>query len=148
LRSVVRTCGPALAGFLAASRRFDGDSFLSEKIMSRFIARSLLTAAACVACAAAPIPNDRLAGTEASYRGAQEAGADSVPQAKLHLKFAEEGITRARKLIAEQRNDEAVQALDQARADAELAVGLARESQAEWEAQQAAEQIKALRANL
>jgi uncharacterized protein DUF4398 len=116
--------------------------------MSRVIVRIVLAAAACAACAVAPVPNDRLASTEASYRGAQEAGADSVPQAKLHLKFAEEGIAQARKLIAEQRNAEAVQALDMAKADAELAVGLARESQAEWEAQQAAEQIKALRSNL
>jgi hypothetical protein len=115
--------------------------------MSRFIVRSVVAAAACAACAIAPVPNDRLARTEASYRGAQEAGADKVPQAKLHLKFAEEGIVQARKLIAEQKNDEAAQVLDRARADAELAVGLAREAQAEWQAQQAAEQITALRAN-
>jgi hypothetical protein len=115
--------------------------------MSRFIIRSVFTAATCAACAIAPVPNDRLASTEASYRGAQEAGADSVPQAKLHLKFADEGIVQARKLISEQRSGEAVQVLDRARADAELAVGLSREAQAEWDAQQAAEQMKALRAN-
>jgi hypothetical protein len=115
--------------------------------MTPLIARSVLAAAAFAGCAIAPIPNDRLAGTEASYRGAQEAGADAVPQAKLHLKYAEEGIAQARKLIADNKNDEAGQVLDQARADAELAVGLARESQAEAEAQQAVKQIQALRAN-
>ena len=115
--------------------------------MSRFIARTAFAAAFCVACASAPIPNDRLAATEASYRGAQEAGADSVPRAKLHLKYAEEGIAEARKLIAARRNDEAGWVLDNARADAELAVGLTRESQTELAAQQAADQIKALRAN-
>ena len=116
--------------------------------MSRFIGGSVFALAACAACATVPIPNDKLAATEASHRGAQEAGADAVPRAKLHLKFAEEGIAQARKLIAERRNDEAAQLLDRAKADAELAVGLSRESQAEKEAQQAAEQIKALRANL
>jgi len=115
--------------------------------MTRSIVRIVFATAACAACAIAPVPNDRLAATEASYRGAQEAGADGVPQAKLHLKYADEGIGQARQLIAQRRPAEAVQVLDRARADAELAVGLTREAQSEWEAQQAAEQLKALRAN-
>jgi len=114
--------------------------------MNRFIARSVFAAAACGACAVAPVPNDRLAAAQVSYRGAYEAGAEGVPQAKLHLSYADQGIAQAKKLIAENRNVEAGRALDRARADAELAVGLARESQAETEAQQATEQTAALRA--
>ena len=112
--------------------------------MTRFIVVAFVAGAA---CAIAPIPADRLAATEASYRGAQEAGADSVPQAKLHLKFASDGIVEGRRLISAQNNDEAVHVLDRARADAELAVGLTREAQAEWEAQQAGEQARTLHAN-
>ena len=112
--------------------------------MNRFIA-ALFAAALGSACAAvAPVPTDKLAASEASYRGAQEAGADSAPQSKLALKLAQDGIERARQLIAQQRNVEAAHALDRARADAELAVGLAREAKAEQEAQQALDQIKAL----
>jgi len=112
--------------------------------MTRFIVLAVVAGAA---CAIAPIPIDRLASTEASYRGAQEAGADSVPQARLHLKFANDGIVEGRRLIAAQNNDEAVKVLDRARADAELSLGLTREAQAEWEAEQAGEQARTLRAN-
>lgn len=109
--------------------------------------RFIVLIAACAACATAPIPNERLASTEASIRGAQEAGADAVPQAQLHLKFATEGIAQARKLIAERRNEEAGLVLDRARADAELAVGLSREAQVKAEAEQALAQVAAIKAN-
>ena len=47
--------------------------------MTRIIARSVFAAALCGACATvAPLPNDRLAATEASYRGAQEAGGKTI----------------------------------------------------------------------
>jgi hypothetical protein len=112
--------------------------------MNRFIA-ALFAAALGAACAAtAPVPTDKLAASEASCRGAQEAGADGVPQSKLALKLAQDEIELARQLIAKQRNVEAANVLDRARADAELAVGLAREAKAEQEAQQAVDQIKVL----
>jgi Flp pilus assembly secretin CpaC len=116
--------------------------------MTRIIARSVFAAALCGACATvAPLPNNRLAATEASYRGAQEAGADSVPRAKLYLKYSDEEIILARKLMSEQKAAEAGQVLDRARADAELSLGLTRAAQAESEAQHAADQIKTLRAS-
>lgn len=112
--------------------------------MKRMIA-ALFSAALGSACAAGfPVPNDRLAASEASYRGAQEAGADGEPQAKLALKLAQDEIEQARQLMAQQKNAEAARLLDRARADAELSVGLAREAKAEWEARQAVEQIKVL----
>jgi len=112
--------------------------------MKRFGA-AIFAAAVGTACAtAAPVPHDRLSASEASYRGAQEAGADAAPQAKLHLKLAEEEIGRAKALIAQQKNEEAARLLDRAKADAELAVGLAREAQARADAQMAAEQVKTL----
>ena len=114
--------------------------------MKRLIA-GLIAAGLGSACASTgPVPTERLAASEASYRGAQEAGAAGAPQARLSLKLAEEEIARARQLIAEKKNEEAGRVLDLAKADAELAVGLAREAHAEAEAQQALEQIKALKA--
>ena len=115
--------------------------------MKRLIG-SLFAAAIGSACAsAAPVPHDRLAASEASYRGAEEAGADSAPQAKLALKLAQDEIGQAKLLIAANKNEEAARTLDQARADAELAVGLAHEARAELEAQKALEQIKVLQSN-
>lgn len=99
---------------------------------------------ACVACATmSAVPNDRLAASQASLRGAQEAGAESDPQARLHLKMAADELALAQKAIAEQRNGEAALLLERSRADAELAVGLARKAQAEADAQQATAQTKA-----
>lgn len=112
--------------------------------MKRSIA-ALFVAALGSACAAAgPVPTERLAAAESSYRGAQEAGADGAPQAKLALKLSQDEIGQAKQLMAANHNDAAARMLDQARADAELAVGLAREAKAQWEAQQAVEQIKQL----
>ena len=110
---------------------------------------ALFAAAIGSACAAgSPVPHERLAASEASYRGAQEAGADSAPQAKLALKLAEEEIAQAKQLIAQSKNDEAAQMLDRAKADAELSVGLAREAKAKIEAQAAVDQVKVLQSNL
>jgi hypothetical protein len=115
--------------------------------MTRFIAALFATAIGAACATAGPVPNDRLAASEASYRGAQEAGADTTPQAKLHLKLAADELAQARQLIAQQKNDEAGRTLDRAKADAELAVGLAREAQARLDAEQALEQVKTLQAN-
>ena len=116
----------------------------SEKNMKRFIT-ALFAAALGSACAGAgPVPTDRMAAAEASYRGAQEAGADGAPQARLALKLAQDEIAQAKQLIAQQKNGDAARVLEQAKADAELAVGLAREAKAEQEAHQAVEQIRLL----
>jgi hypothetical protein len=83
---------------------------------------------------------------QASYRGAQEAGAEGNPKARLHLKLAEEEMEQARKLIEQKKNGDAALALNQAKADAELAIGLAREAKVEAEAQEAVARVKALQA--
>jgi len=67
-----------------------------------------------------------------------------APQARLALKLAQDEIAQARQLIAQQKNGDAARVLEQAKADAELAVGLAREAKAEREAHQAVEQIRLL----
>jgi Domain of unknown function (DUF4398) len=109
---------------------------------------TLFATALGAACATVgPAPTDRLAASQASFRGAQEAGADGNPQARLHLKLASDEILQAQQLMAEKKNDEAGWALDCAKADAELAVGLAREDKARGEAAQALEQIKVLQEN-
>jgi hypothetical protein len=95
------------------------------------------------ACAASfPAPTQRMADAESAERSAREVGADSQPVAKLEVKLADEQIARARALIAAGEYQRADFVLMRARADAELALGLAREQNATADTQKAIEQSK------
>jgi len=93
--------------------------------------------AAGVGCAGATLPPERLSSTEASVRAAQEVGAQQVPRAQLHLRLATEELAAARKYAENGDDDLGTQQLDRAKADAELAVALAREAAAQQELQAA-----------
>ena len=96
------------------------------------------------ACGASmPAPTQHMADAEAASRSAREVGADSQPAAKLQVKLADEQIAEAKTLIANGDNDRASYVLLRARADAELALALAREQNALVEKQKAAEQSSA-----
>jgi len=97
-----------------------------------------------VGCVSAPVPPDRNPSTEASIRGAEEAGANGVPAARLHLQMAKDQETEAQKLTAK-GDDRARLALARSQADAELALGLAREASVHAEATRAADDLKAVR---
>ena len=79
-------------------------------------------------CASAPPPTEQLASAEASMRAARELGAAQVPRAELHLRLAEEQLTKARKLAKDGDNAEAARLMERAHADAELALALSREA--------------------
>lgn len=102
----------------------------------------LLLAAA--ACGGYPPPNDRLMATVAATRSARELGAPNSPQASLHLKLAEEELAAAKALMTDGKNQRAAFTLLRAKADAELALALAKENTAKTETQQVQEQIKTL----
>jgi hypothetical protein len=125
---------PALPG----SREEDA----MKRVITRMVPACLV--AVVTACATPSVYSDRLAKSEASCRGAQEAGADDVPFARLHLKMAQDETDAAKKLEADGRDEEASRMLENARADAELAIGLAQQSHAEGLAQQAQAQVDAL----
>lgn len=84
-----------------------------------------------VGCATAALPPDQLASTQASIRAAQEVGAEGVPKADLQLRLAKEGVTQAQKLAEDGDDDLGKMQLDRAKADAELAVALARQATAQ-----------------
>jgi hypothetical protein len=86
-----------------------------------------------------PAPTQPLADAEAADRSAQELGANSVPAAQLHLKLAQEQTTNARKLMKDGENKRAEAMLLRAKADAELALSLAKEEKAKSGVSQAAE---------
>ena len=102
-------------------------------------------AALLLACGAAPRPEARMASSEGAIRGAQEAGAHSVPAATLYLKLAEEEREKAIALVKDDQNHRADYMLARSEADAELAVAIARAARAEAEATRAAEQVQDLK---
>jgi hypothetical protein len=104
----------------------------------------IVPAAFAVACGASfPEPTQRLADAESAQRSAMEVGANTQPAAQLHLKLADEQMTKAKALIKEGDNRSADFMLVRAKADSELALALAREQNAKKEAQQATDQSKA-----
>lgn len=96
-------------------------------------------------CAAIQIPADRLERNQASIRAAQEVGASGVPAAKLHLQLAMDQTETAQRMAAN-GDERAVLVLARAEADAELALGMAREVAVHSDALQAAEDLKAVNA--
>jgi hypothetical protein len=90
---------------------------------------ALLALVSLVACASYPPPTERMTTTEAAIRGAREVGADQIPRAALHMKLAQEQADKARQLMQDGYNDRADLTLKRAQADAELAIGIAREAQ-------------------
>ena len=82
------------------------------------------------ACGGVPKPTDQLVNAQSALRAASEVGAEKVPQAQLHSQLAKEQIARASKLMENDDNAEAERVLLRAKADAELAVALARKADA------------------
>lgn len=99
-----------------------------------------------VSCASHPPPTDNLASAIAAVRGAQEAGAGRVPKAALQLKLAEEQVAQARAMMKDGQNERADYMTLRAYNDAELALALAREEQANSHAEDAAKAATAIEA--
>lgn len=85
-----------------------------------------------------------------SIRAAQEVGAADAPRAALHVQLAREQAERARLLVEKGGNDEHGEAdflLMRARADANLALALARGDAERTEAEQAIANIRSIHVN-
>jgi hypothetical protein len=96
-------------------------------------------------CGGAPPPTTTQAEAIAAVRAAEEVGAEQSPQAALHLQLASEQMQRAERLMADGKMEEARRVLDRARADAELAIALSRETQAQSQAAETRSHIESLR---
>jgi pyridoxal biosynthesis lyase PdxS len=97
-----------------------------------------------VGCGSSAVPLDRLTDAKATVRAAQEAGAQSTPQAALHLKMANDELTSAQKAMDDEDNDRARLLLNQAQADADLSLALARGTTEKEQAQEAQAKIDGL----
>jgi hypothetical protein len=101
-------------------------------------------AALSLACGASfPVPTQHMADAESAHRSALELGAASQPAAELHVKLAEEQMSKAKTLISDGDNKEADSLLIRSKADSELALALAREQSANVATQQATDQSNA-----
>lgn len=107
-----------------------------------------IAAASVLACGGAAVPQEALSAAQASAKGAEVGGANEDPKAQLHLKLAQEQIERAKKLIADDDNEEAARVIDRAQADADLALALAQEAKSRREAKEADEQLGKLKKKL
>lgn len=105
----------------------------------------LATLAAAAGCATvSPQTTQRLADAEAAQRGAQVAGAASVPDARLHARFAEVQIATAKRLMKSHEDREADRMLMRAQSDAEVAMALAQERNAQAELDAALQRANAI----
>ena len=94
-----------------------------------------------IACGASyPVPTQRMADAESAHRSALEVGAGSQPAAALHVKLAEEQMSKAKTLITDGDNKGADSLLIRSKADSELALALAREQGSNVEVQRATDQ--------
>lgn len=108
----------------------------------------LFAGGTCWGCGSAPPPTKSAAATEAAIRAAQEVGAHQTPEASLHLQLAKEQYDEAQKLIDEDETRRARLVLERARADAELALVLARKTAAMAEAQAVNQKVSELQSEL
>jgi regulator of protease activity HflC (stomatin/prohibitin superfamily) len=115
----------------------------SHASILRSIALGAFTLAA--GCATTSAPSARSEETAGSIRAAEEVGAPKLPQAAFYLQLAREQSDHAKALLANGQKDEAESLLTRANADAELAVALVRENDDKAAAQQAVDNVKALR---
>jgi len=83
------------------------------------------------------IPTQQLTDIEGAARSANELGAQSNPRAQLHLKLANDQLQQAKEALEDDDSERAGRLLERAKVDAELAVVLTRESNAQHKAKQA-----------
>ena len=94
-----------------------------------------------------PPPTQQMADVQSANRSAVELGAQNNPKAQLHLKMAEEQLALAKTAMAKEDNERADDLLKRAKADAELAIALTRETDATTEADKAVDRSDAQRSD-
>lgn len=99
-------------------------------------------------CGGAAPPVRAQSDASAALRAAQEVGAERTPQAAYHVELAREQMRAAETLIERGEMDDASRALMRAKADAELAISLSRESEARQGVEQTRGHIEALERGL
>jgi hypothetical protein len=105
----------------------------------------LLLALLAGGCANKQLSQSKLADTQSAMRSAEEIGAAKQPEASLHLRYAQDQLKAAQRLMDDGDEKEAQRMLERAKADAELALALARTQRDRNAAKQAWGQVDELR---
>lgn len=101
---------------------------------------------ACVAgCAGTQVPPARFAQTQSAISAADAVGAQHEPRAALHLKMARDQFNQAQALSKDGEEEEAELVLRRANVDAEMALMVTREANARRAAEQAQQEVQALK---
>ena len=108
-----------------------------------FISLLGVSVLACGCASSFPVPTQKLADAESASRSARELGADKKTAAQLNLKLADEEIEAAKAQMKAGDNRRADFILLRAKADAELALALAREHDAKVETVKTVETVNA-----
>jgi hypothetical protein len=111
--------------------------------MTRF-ASTLALCAVVIGCGGTTLPPAKAADTQAAITAAAAVGAESNPQAALHLKMARDQLRQAQGLTADGKDEEARLVLERAQADAEVAMMITREAQAAANVRKARADVEAL----
>lgn len=102
--------------------------------MKKILISMMGTALVVSGCGATfPVPTQKLADAESANRSARELGAEKMTPAQLNLKLSDEEIEAAKAQMKAGDNQRAEYILLRAKADAELALSLAREQHAKVE---------------
>jgi hypothetical protein len=109
-----------------------------------FVVVTVAASAFMAGCGDATIPEPQFSDAKASVRAAEAVGAQHHPDAALHVKMAKDEIKIAQRLIRDDEEEEAVRALERARADAEVALAVARTAELRVAAQNAIRKVQAL----
>jgi hypothetical protein len=106
-----------------------------------------VVALASAACGGSfPPPNDEWAAAQTDVGAAQAGGAPNVPDAKLHLQLSQEDLQKSKDLI-DKDNKRAASLIAVARVEAQLALSLAKASQAADQARQAQADLQKAKGN-
>jgi hypothetical protein len=108
------------------------------------LASTLALGALLIGCGGSTLPPAKVADTQASVTAAAAVGAESNPQAALHLKMARDQLRQAQGLLADGKDQEARLVLERAQADADVAMMLTREGQARRNLDKARSDVEAL----
>jgi hypothetical protein len=111
-----------------------------------FLSITSLSAALTACGASFPPPNDEWAAAQADVGAANAGGAPNVPDAKLHLELSQEDLQKSKEMIG-QDNKRATSLIAVARVEAQLALQLAKASQAADQARQAQADLQKAKGN-
>src|SRR5262245_51284291 len=81
-------------------------------------------------CASQPKPTETLASSVKAAHTAEQAGAQQVPDAELHLRLANQQNREAKRMMDDGENERAEMMSRRAESDAELSLALARQHDA------------------